>query len=385
MPARQSHIHHALPYLFAVVLAGLARPADAAMVASPQTVTQSSLNAALKAARPGDTLVLSGVFSELLITGRDFGGVTIDARAAHFAGGVILRQVHNVTFQGGTYGSRTSVLRSNQTIDVTGSSNISFRHGTIVGDADGRGTGLLIRNSQQVTVRDSQFEGHRTALAFTGVTSGLLTRNNFVNMSSDGINITDSHKVIASYNSCSGFNLTPTAHPDCIQMWSLSGKPMQSDLYLLNNRAVGAMQGFASFDPKGGSGERLTFAGNYVESHFPQGIACYGCFDSRFLDNVLIAEPGARWRTSMNIIGGAGNTISGNQILDWRKGPGLLAISQRFTDLVPSIAGVGSRLDNRGFGASAVPEPAIWAQFIIGFMVVGLVRRGRHSMMTRAC
>lgn len=384
MPARQSHFHLALPYIFAVVLAGLARPADAA-VSKAQPVTQAGLAAALKAARPGDTLVLSGVFTEVMIRDRDFGGVTIDARQAHLAGGLIMRKVHNITFQGGTYGSAKAGLRSNQTIDVTGSSNISFRNGTIIGDADGRGTGLLIRNSRQVTVRDSKFDGHRAALAFTGVTDGLLTRNSFVNMSSDGINITDSHKIIASHNSCSAFNLTPGAHPDCIQLWSLKDKPIQSDLYLLNNSAVGAMQGFASFDPAAASGVRLTFAGNYVESNFPQGIACYGCFDSRFLDNVLIAQPGARWRTSMNIIGGGGNMIAGNQILDWRRGLGPMAASQRFTDLVPSIAGVGSRLDNRGYGASVVPEPAIWAQFIIGFMLVGHVRRGRAKMMIRAC
>ncbi len=122
-------------------------------------------------------------------------------------------------------------------------------------------------------------------------------------------------------------------------------------------------------------------------------MACYGCFDSRFLNNTLIATPGARWRTSMNIVGGARNEIAGNLLYDWRGGAPAWASSlqRQFSDLVPSIAGVGSTLDYRGYGlepmgrsVGTVPEPATWAQMIIGLMLIGIVRRGRQNMILQA-
>jgi hypothetical protein len=392
MPARQSHIHHALPYVFAVILAVAARPADAATTRQI-TATQATLTSALASLKPGETLVLEGRFNETLIRNRDFGGVTIDARRAEFAGGLLLRNVQNVSFIGGTYGSRIAPMRGTNTVEVLNGFNISFAHATIVGDNDGKGLGVMVRQSRNVTVRDTQLDGHRTGLASLSSSDSLFTRNQFLNMSSDGINLSDSHRILASHNLCKGFAPTPGAHPDCIQLWSLRDKPLQSDIYLLNNTAYGATQGFASFDPDTASGIRFTFAGNYMETSYPQGVACYGCFDSRFLNNTLIATPGARWRTSMNIVGGARNEIAGNLLYDWRGGAPAWASSlqRQFSDLVPSIAGVGSTLDYRGYGlepmgrsVGTVPEPATWAQMIIGLMLIGIVRRGRQNMILQA-
>lgn len=397
MPARQSHIHHALPYVFAVILAIAAGPADAATntrtAAASLTATPATLTAALAALQPGQTLVLEGRFNETLIRDRDFGGVTIDARRAEFAGGLLLRNVQNISFVGGTYGSRIAPMRGNNTVEILNGAHISFAHATIVGDNDGKGVGVMVRQSRNVTVRDTVLEGHRAGLTSISSTDSLFTRNQFLNLSSDGINLSDSHRILATHNLCQGFAPSAGAHPDCIQLWSLKDKPLQSDIYLLNNTAYGATQGFASFDPSTASGIRFTFAGNYMETSYPQGVACYGCFDSRFLNNTLIATPGARWRTSMNIVGGAGNEIAGNLLYDWRTGAPAWASSlqRQFSDLVPSIAGVGSIHDDRSYGASitgdsiaAVPEPATWAQMIIGMMLIGIVRRGRQSMILQA-
>ncbi|MEI6418054.1 MAG: PEP-CTERM sorting domain-containing protein [Sphingomonadales bacterium] len=401
-----------LPYVLALGLAGLTQPAEASVKTTPVTVktthtaTAATLQSVLKQLRPGDTLALSGTFAETQIRDRDFGGVLIDARAASFAGGLVLRNVHNVTFHGGTYGSALQNLRNNQTIDVFDSSHISFRHAKVIGNADGNGTGLLFRRSSFVTVRDSNFTGHRAALGLTTTTDSLLMRNKFSNMSSDGINIADSHRVVASFNQCSSFVPSPGAHPDCIQLWSVAGNARQSDLALLNNTAWGDMQGFTSFNASAGGAERILMAGNLAAITFPQGIACYTCFDSQFLDNTLVALPGARWRASLNLVGGGNNQLAGNTMLDYRAGTpaqqamlatlagGSVLEQARMMSMqlaaakdraMPGFSVGGSRWDNRAFQVSALPEPETWAQLIMGLGLIGVLHRRRERMQVRTC
>lgn len=393
-----------LPYVLALGLAGLTQPADAS-VSTTHTATAANLQTVLKQLRAGDTLKLTGNFAETQIRDRDFGGVLIDARAASFAGGLVLRNVHNVTFHGGTYGSALQNLRNNQTIDVFDSSHISFRHAKVIGNADGVGTGVLFRRSSFVTVRDSNFTGHRAALGLTSTTDSLLMRNKFSDMSSDGINIADSHRVVASFNQCSSFFPSPGAHPDCIQMWSLAGNARQSDIALLNNTAWGDMQGFTSFNPSAGGAERVLMAGNLAAVSFPQGVACYACFDSKFFDNTLIALPGARWRTSLNLVGGGNNQAAGNTLLDFRQGTPAqqltlasfaggspleqarsmslqLATTNR---MMPGFNVGGSQWDNRAFQVAALPEPESWAQLIIGLGLIGVLHRRRGRVQVRSC
>ena len=107
---------------------------------------------------------------------------------------------------------------------------------------------------------------------------------------------------------------SPGAHPDCIQIVERAGQPMQSDISLLNNEALAITQGFTSFDPSAASGIRISIIGNRVETSMPQGIACYGCFDSIITDNVLITLPGSKWRTFLRVPGGANNIVENNSI-----------------------------------------------------------------------
>jgi hypothetical protein len=149
-----------------------------------------------------------------------------------------------------------------------------------------------------------------------------------------------------------------------------------------------------------------------VSTSYPQGIACYNCVDSKFTGNVLTTLPGARWQTSMNIVGGSNNMIAYNSI-------GPLPVSKLTTlldsgltdpddsswiddtmldlfndDFVRFAADESDTSDNpaelqdpskfgalssaRAFGfssASAVPETATWIQIILGFGIAGAVCR----------
>jgi Right handed beta helix region/PEP-CTERM motif len=370
-----------LLWLAAMLMASLPARAQQVVVMTPTTVA-----AALAAVRPGDTLRMEGHFtSPLLIRNRDFGGVQVDAGAARFSGSVRLVNVHNISFTGGTW----QPVGTGDAIRVERSSHVSFAGITVAGTGNRQGTGMRVGLSQFVTVRDTLFDGVQNGLVMAGVTDSLATRNRFANGSEDGMKLLDSQRVIVSHNSCTGFAPLPGFHPDCIQFWSLAGKPLQSDIYVLNNYLLGAQQGLASFDPYTYSGTRFTFAGNYMATIYTHALSCLGCTYSRFEDNILVSLPEARHRSPLIVTGSnEGNSFSNNQTFDLRGQYGAVLPDRIYSSLVPSIAGqVGSMWDNRSFGLLAttpiantgVPEPRSWILLIAGFGLVGAALRRRGA------
>ena len=380
--------------LRALMMAGLTVVATAAQAQQIVTLTPTSnQRTVLAALRPGDTLRIAGTFAApVVIRNRDFGNVRVDAGGAVFQDGLVLVNVHNMAFTGGTYGRADRDLAAWHTVRVEFSSNISMAQGLYLGNGDQRGSGLKVAKSNQITVRDSQFSGHGTALGVASSTNVLVTRNAITGSTGDGINVADSQRVIVSSNTCSAFVPGPGAHPDCIQLWSLVGRPLQSDIAVINNSAIGPIQAFVSFDPRSGSGTRLIFAGNFAAVDSVHGVSCHRCTDSIFDGNILSNVPGARWGApSVRLTEGSGNLVTNNQMFDVRllsQQPGFVMPTPIWSSLVPSYAAlVGSRIDpgftaaGDGFlpAAPGVPEPATWMMMGLGFALVGRMLRQRRS------
>lgn len=377
------------------IVAAVAVPAAAATV----VMTPSNIAAALAQLRPGDRLVMQGDFTtRLFFRDRDFGGVTVDASQATLRQGMRLRNVQNITFSGLKVGTPGVGTTDRFALQIDGSRHVSIANALVHGNGGSAGTGLRILNSSHVTVRDSVFDGLLDGLTLITSPDSLLVRNQFLRGGSDGIKLVDNQRVIVSGNSCAQFSLQPGVHADCIQMWSVTGKPLQSDVYLLNNSAVGDQQGFASFDPSTHSGTRLTFAGNYAITATPHGISCFGCSNSRFEDNVISSLPNSQWRALLRAPAGSGNVFTNNHVFDLRGLNGPLADllpARIWSALVPSIAGlVGSQHDSRDWQVypepvaeaqsfqEPVPEPATWLMMVTGFLMIGRSLRRRAAFRT---
>ena len=400
-----------LKYKFVMALAmasGGALPAQAAIYQA----TAANLVSIFNTAQGGDTIVVSGSIGSVALQGRSFlSTVTIDATLASFSDTVTIKDVSRLKVIGGTFGSLTQDTRAGRAVAIYRGRNITFSKSSFIGN--GTGVGLSTSGTTNVLVASSIFKGMKTGIGIGSSSRVKLNSNRFNAMTSDGINIADSHFVTASGNRCSGTVASENAHPDCIQLWSVFGNPVQSDIALLRNNVHGATQGLTSFNSQDGGGLRISMIGNTINTSYPQGIACYECSDSTFTDNFLTTLPGSRWRTEMRIVGGTNNIIANNLIGErvpvmegvdvatlggfdfadaYEAVPDFFVEDMAMEDFVPGgrfvddfgfEAGAGLRAGDFGSAGAAVPEPGVWAQLLAGFGLTGLLVRRRTSRQTR--
>lgn len=387
----------------------------AATVAQAATLDANAdtIGGVWNAARPGDTIRLSGSFGLTWLQNKSSTrGLTLDATNAVFTDSLTIKHVDGLKIIGGTYGATTGEPTAyGRAVLIKGGSNITFYSPVVVGNAGGQG--ISFSDTVNATVKSGNFAGLYSAISMTRVTGGYMSGNTITGELSDGIDIADSHTVTATRNSCSAGAPVAGSHPDCIQMWSIAGHAVQSDITITNNTATGPTQGFTSFDADKGGELRLTLTSNRVSTTYPQGIACYGCVDSNISYNKVTTLAGAAHMTNIHIIGGSNNTVVGNTIgalpnnsngnggavadfaafdasaafdggpafdggspfdggSAFNDGPAFDAIAA--FDSSAAFAGGGQA------GAGAVPEPASWLMMIAGFGIVGAATRRTRAL-----
>ncbi len=386
--------------------------AGPALAGKTVVMTDTTRAAALAALQPGDTLQLEGVFNTILtLSNRDFGGVQVNAHGASLLQGMRLNDVQNIAVSGGTFGSATVNTREWYAVTFERVTNVSLSSANIIGTGSNNRGGMLVRTANFLTLRDNQVSGVRMGIHIGGARDSLITNNHFNDMTEDGLRLISSNRVIVSENRCTNFIPHSTAHPDCVQMWTGSESSalglVQSDIYVMNNTAIGDMQAFVSLDPRAFSGERITFAGNYAAVSYPHGISCLGCRDSLIKDNVLVTMPNSQWETTIRTGTAVSVVRENNPRFDLRHLAGttdFVLPDRIWSDLVPTLDGrVGSDMVSRmwnsrsqsdggdgggdggdnlarfGVNGAAVPEPESWVLFLLGFALVGRALRNHRS------
>ena len=302
---------------------------------------------ALATATPGSTVATGAVTcpQPLVLTDRDYGGVTLNAAGATFLEGAFINHIKGLTITGGTWGRTDRGTVAAHTIRADNVEDFSVAKVRVLGNGDQFGNGVSIRSYKRATVRDSYFAGHQQAIALYFGEDLLVTRNVIEAATSDGINLVDNQRGIVSANSCAWYVRTGNAHPDCIQLWSVKNKPLQADIWIINNKAIGVMQGILSSDPKTGSARRLHFHGNYMAVTFSHTITCGACVESVATDNVLASYPGSLFGIGkLKGFEDRSNTVARNVMRD-----GTVTLPPRiWWRGVPDLdRQVGSRFDDR--------------------------------------
>jgi len=370
--------------------------------AKTYTVTATTFKSVFAKVASGDTILLKGNFGSATLKSRIFTtAVTIDARAATFAGTLRYSGVTGVTVLGCKYDSTTATVTG---IAISGGSRITLTNPVVVGNR-GKSHGIDVTSATNVSITGGTFTGLRAGVSFTGVTGGVLSGNKSLASTSDGFDIAGSRNISITGNSCSGTVASAGAHPDCVQLWNVAGRPTQSDITISGNTATGATQGFTSFD----DGNRIKMTNNRVDITYTQAIACYSCTNGVFTDNVITTQKGARWVARVNIIGGSNNTVANNSVGPMPANGLAFAGTARminafdaagselgnmesvaFTRLEGGIseAGMpswrGAAVDGIDDLGGEVPEPAAWVMLITGFGLVGTALRRRRQVSVSA-
>ncbi|QYE35035.1 hypothetical protein KZX46_20310 [Polymorphobacter sp. PAMC 29334] len=364
-----------LPLTIVFYFVAMLAPADAKTV----TATYDTFDSVISTVQGGDTINLVGDFQLMRTQNYSFSSpVIINASAATFHRTWTLRDVNNLSIQGGTFDFHPVDALYAAALEVYDSNNISVDR-TLFTD-DGGHDGALFSSSTNISVTNSKFNSLSHSIGLKNVDGANLYNNLTIGTTVDGFDIAGSQNVVASHNSCIDGAPQTGAHPDCIQIYGIVDGALSSNITLSDNLAFGATQGFTKF-VTGGAGTNISMIRNLVETTYSQGIACYDCFASNISDNLLVTLAASPHFVNLNIIGGANNTVGGNVFEDI----GRVALYRPVLGSIWHDAGVipwGAGALEAGIGL--VPEPSVWASLIAGFAAVGWALRASRRRLVLA-
>jgi hypothetical protein len=290
----------------------------------------------LAAAKPGDTIRLGpGTYEGLSLVGRQFSpAITIEAAGARVVA-MKLKAVDGVTIRGGTFqlGPPIKHPRSGEpfygaAIRMDKVSNIRVLDGRFLGPSAvedgerlefGDGFGVRTIGGSKIEVLNGRFAGFKTGVAMTRIEGFRIAGNTFSGMRGDGASVSLSHHGVFENNSCDSTRVRDGEHPDCIQMWSRPTAPPVSDIMIRRNRIEGSTQGigFHNHVRNGvddGGFDRIVIEDNVIDVSRANAIRLSNARDSVVRNNKVTTQPGARFRASINVVGGSSVKVCGNTV-----------------------------------------------------------------------
>ena len=324
----------------------------ALLAAALVTATPATLEARLSAASPGDTVVLAaGDYGAPSIASRSWGRpVTLDAGKARFTG-LTLARVQGLTVVNATVRGVLTDRLFTPVIRIADGARISFRNLSVIGPG-ASSSGINAQRTTGLTVDGASFTGLHRGIVLSEVSDARFSNVRLFGMRSDGIDIAASHRVLVDRIDCSDFHPVPPDHPDCVQLWSIAGKPPTSDVTVRNSRATGDMQGFSGFNHvrngiDDGGFDRITITGNTVRNTYPSAISLFDARDSLVSGNDVATLPGARFWSQIHVVGGARVREDGNAVA---RAPGVDGAPAGPADaLIVMVTSAGNPLPDQHF------------------------------------
>lgn len=159
------------------------------------------------------------------------------------------------------------------------------------------GTGLLIRESQHVTVSDSDFHDLHHGIAHIDDDAIEIRRNHLHHLFDDGIRGGGSSDVVIDGNHCDSQHslASDTDHPDCIQFWTAGETAAAHDIVITNNtyeRGEGSdVQGIFMGDERHLGWNNITIKGNVLRGSMYNGIYVVDAKSVDVEDNLVCGFP----------------------------------------------------------------------------------------------
>jgi len=203
---------------------------------------RESLLREIKAAQPGDTILLeSGVYSDISISNLKIAGdVTIMSRdpgAPAVITDLTIKNSSGLNFSNIEFAADWD--NGGTPLEILDSQDIHFDglsvHGSLDNDPSNDGNAMMIRNSSDVSVTNSEFQQFANGIAHLDSDHLLISGNSIHDLRMDGIRGGGSSNVTITKNFFTDFFRQPGDHPDAIQFWNSNTSVSTHDITVSEN------------------------------------------------------------------------------------------------------------------------------------------------------
>jgi len=264
------------------------------------------LDAALRSARAGESILLApGTYSDISIDNLRFDGV-VDVGSSDPKNPAVLTHLMVVKSKGLRF-HNLELSTVGQTepnpFRVVESDDIHFVqlsvHGTLNDDTADAIAAMILRNSTNISVEDSEFQQLKIGIAHRDCDHLVISRNNFHDIRVDGIHGGGSSNVLISDNHFTDFfNIHDKAHdhPDAIQFWTTNTTESAHDITVTGNvakRGKGTyVQGVFFRDEKEAHPfQNVIISHNTIIGEANNGIMVDGARNVQIIDNTIQPFP----------------------------------------------------------------------------------------------
>lgn len=279
------------------------------------TVSSSAqLLTALKAAKPADTIQLApGVYTNLQVENLKLAGsvtvTSLDAGHPAVLTGLTVRGSSGLTFKDLEFRVDPS-----STYQVLSSQNVHFSgidmHGSLDGNPQNDGGGLMLRATSNVSVTDSEFHELYWGVAHLDSNGVAISGNAFHDIRMDGIRGGGTSNIQIVGNSFRDFKPVAGDHADAIQFWTSNTTASAHDILIADNTfergsGEGAQGIFLRDEGKLLPYEHVIIRGNLVSGGLYNGIGVFGAKDVVAEDNIVQGYTGMNsWIILSRVTGG---------------------------------------------------------------------------------
>ena len=272
-------------------------------MATIRVTNQTQLDAAVKAAKAGDTVVLAaGTYKQLWVDNK-VSSTAITFKSESTTNPAVINYLRalnsdGVLFQGLKVGREvvTGVDQDYTNMSlVQGSKNVSFadmKFFTTGANDRYLARGIMFRDSANVSVKNSDFSHMATGILTMTTTGVNIVNNKFHDLRVDGLEFTAVKNVLIDGNEFRDFRSSYDAHADAIQFWTNGTRQASTDVVISNNVIL----------PGDGKGSQGIFIQDEIG-----GLP----YERITIKNNLLLDKGEYWN-GITVRGGKDITIEGN-------------------------------------------------------------------------
>jgi parallel beta-helix repeat protein len=252
-----------------------------------------AMHAALKAAKPGDTILLAGgEYEATKLYGYKFAGevtiASVDPAKPAVFGGLSIDSSTNLTFRDVEVSVNPS---TGFAVYVAGSSGVVLDSLDLHGAAVGDGNAMMIRGSSNVVVTNSDI--HHTANGINHLDSRQVTisNNTFQDIRIDGVRGAGTSDITISDNTFTNFRPTAADHPDAIQFWTINTTVGARNIKITDNTFIRGdgepIQGIFLGNELSLPYQNVTITGNAIVGSMYHGVMVYAANNVTVSDNYV--------------------------------------------------------------------------------------------------